>query len=537
MQNLKGTSIVFINMPLREAATPNVPPQGPLLLSARLREHGANVTIIDLNAYRIKDDIANAKNLPNGRHLSKNEAKALIACHFEKYGEPDMIAMSGMITTLRWQSFISVICRGLVHNSFIVSGGGLATEIGGNLFHWMLELDGIVRSEGDNIILELASDILRSKIKNTNVSSKHYFGKINGRQRFVYEGDRPKDLDVLPLPALDLLEADVYGNNILEQYINTPVWGGDAGNSSAAPFTMKRSLTTVSSRGCPYACAFCYRGAQGERNYGMRSSKSIVCEAKMLIEKYNIDFLGYPDDNFAVDKNRISQLADTLGELKLRWGTHTRMDEADDRVFNMAKAGCIYIGFGAESASPSVLESMKKGGFILKRGITKINGFEFPTTMVNAIKNCIDAGIHANCTWIMGYPGETLDDLKTSVAFILWQQSMNVKDLIPGTVKYDIALKSVNTKMFTATAYPGTAMFKESIIKNALKKHFNVDFNANTPVFNDALKTYILNLDDATKVMNGINGSALYFGSMSEDMFLKAREFVDADNIEGILSI
>ena len=35
--DLNGLNILFINMPLRESARPNVPPQGPTLLAARLR--------------------------------------------------------------------------------------------------------------------------------------------------------------------------------------------------------------------------------------------------------------------------------------------------------------------------------------------------------------------------------------------------------------------------------------------------------------------------------------------------------------------
>jgi len=537
MRNLEGINVVFINIPLREAAIPNVPPQGPLLLAAQLRKYGANVSVVDLNAYRIKDSQVPDKNLPNGRHLSESEAESLVEYHFQKHGEPDIIAMSGMITTLRWQTIIAQICRKLSPNSFIVSGGGLATEIGKDLFFWIQNIDGIVRSEGDDIILTLASDVLSAKKSGGSLSNAHCIGNINGRLRFVYEGDRPKDLNHLPLPALDLLDTDVYGNHILEWYINTPVWGSNASNSSAAPFTMERSLTTVSSRGCPYACAFCYRGAQGERNYGMRSVKSLVFEAEVLIEKYSIDFLGYPDDNFAVDRKRIGKLAEVFSGLNLRWGTHTRMDEADERAADMAKAGCIYIGFGAESASPPVLEKMKKSGFILKRGLERIHDFDFPVTMVNAIKNCIDVGIHANCTWIMGYPGETLDDLKTSIAFILWQQEMQTKGLDPRTQEYKIAFESVNTKMFTATAYPGTAMFKEHTVKNALKRHFNIDFDGENPICNDAFKKYILDLDDATKVMESADGKPLYFSNMPENVFLEAREFVDTGNIGGILGM
>ena len=118
---------------------------------------------------------------------------------------------------------------------------------------------------------------------------------------------------------------------------------------------------------------------------------------------------------------------------KIRWGTHTRMDEADERIFDMADAGCVYIGFGAESADPFTLKKMKKGGFILRNGTEKVRVdgkiYEFPKTMTDAIRNCHSAGIHANCTWIMGYPGETLQELQTSVAFIAWQQDIITNNL------------------------------------------------------------------------------------------------------------
>ena len=37
---LKGVKITFINMPLREGSPPNVPPEGPGILSAIVRKYG-----------------------------------------------------------------------------------------------------------------------------------------------------------------------------------------------------------------------------------------------------------------------------------------------------------------------------------------------------------------------------------------------------------------------------------------------------------------------------------------------------------------
>ena len=65
---LKDIKITFINMPLREAATPNTPPEGPGILAAIVRRYGGEPSIIDLNGYRIKDKTAEQRGLLNGRH-------------------------------------------------------------------------------------------------------------------------------------------------------------------------------------------------------------------------------------------------------------------------------------------------------------------------------------------------------------------------------------------------------------------------------------------------------------------------------------
>lgn len=525
-----GLRCVFINMPLRESARPNTPPQGPALLAARLRDHGALVSIIDLNAYRIVDETARDIGMLNGRHLTLKETESLIERHFSKHGEPDLIGLSGMITTLRWQEMVAPMCRRLAPDAFIVSGGGLATEIKDGLFAWIPELDAIGHSEGDDIILRIAADALGRKRR----------GNTKTRAKAVYDGGRPVDLDTLPLPAWDLLHEDVDGNPLLEWYIRTPVWGGAANNSSATPFTMDRSMTTVSSRGCPYACSFCYRGAQGERNYGMRSPECLLEEARLYTERYKIDFLGFPDDNFAVDRKRIARLPSTIGTLGLRWGTHTRLDEADERLEDMAASGCVYIGFGAESASTAVLTRMRKGGFILKRGVTRPSGSDrdLPTTMVEGIRNCRAVGIHSNCTWIMGYPGETLEDLKTSISFILWQHELVTQGLCSGTPEYITASGSINRRMFIATAYPGTEMFGDPLVRGSLTQNFGITFDANDePICDEALRRYVLELDDATKLLHDKDGRPLNYSGMSMDTYLQARAYIDSGQLKKVLDL
>ena len=108
-ESFKGLKVTFINMPLRESAAPNVPPEGPGILSSICRMYGADPAILDLNAYRIQED--GSVGLSNGRYLTLNEAEDLIVKHFNLTGTPDVVAFSGIITTLKWQEDIAKIIK------------------------------------------------------------------------------------------------------------------------------------------------------------------------------------------------------------------------------------------------------------------------------------------------------------------------------------------------------------------------------------------------------------------------------------------
>jgi radical SAM superfamily enzyme YgiQ (UPF0313 family) len=559
-KDLLGLNVVFINMPLRETAPPNTTPEGPLLMATRLiKEYGVNATIIDLNGYRIKDALANSRGLTNGRHLTENEVEILVERHCLVHGEPALVAISGMITTLRWQKIVSRIIRKKFPGTFIVSGGGLATELGLGLFKYVPDLDGVAHSEGDDVVIKIALDAKSIKTLGAETAlgygllRPYYIGRINGRHSFLYAGDRPLDLDALPIADLDLIKKDVFGYEMLEYYLRNAVWGLGANNSSATSFSMTRSTTSVSSRGCPFDCAFCFRKAQGERNWGIRSALNIAKQIETHRDKHGIDFFGMPDDNFAVNPKRILDMVDCVGSLGIPWGTHTRLDEAADikpgkyglgdhgyanpkRIDLMARSGCIYVGFGAESASPRVLTSMMKGGQILSNGIERVNidgqQYEFPRTMVDGIKNCQTAGIHANCTWIMAYPSETIEDLKTSVAFMLWQERFYSQ--------FGKSSDSVNKRMFVATWYPGTEMSRNPKVMLMLNSVFGIKFDPRTkePICDESFERYILELDDATKMMqNPVTGQPLNYSDMPTDIFTRAKDLIDSGKTLDILEI
>jgi radical SAM superfamily enzyme YgiQ (UPF0313 family) len=551
-KDIEGAHIVFINMPLREAARPTATPEGPLLMATNLRNtYGVKATVIDLNAYRIKDESALKRGLPTGRHLTHQEAFSLITKHIKVHGDPDIVALSGMITTLRWQEEVARMIRRIVPDTFLVSGNGLATELKTGLFTYIPELDAVAHSEGDDVIVKIVYDAISIKkygLQQALASGKlkpYSIGRLNGRERFIYAGDRPRDLDKLPYADLDIMKTDVDGNPTLDWIVQVPAWSATAGTSSATPWKdedLVPKTTSVSSRGCPFACEYCYRGAQGERTWGVRSATHIYEEFKHHIDRYGMKFHAFPDDNFAVAVPRIQDMVPLIGPLKIPWGTHTRMDEGADpmRIIPMAKAGCVYIGFGPESANRHTLETIGKGGHTLTMGFerARVDGtvYEFPKSMTMAIRNCLNYGIHANCTWIMGSPKETLARLKDSVAFIRWQELLYEL--------HDIPSGAVNKRMFTLTWYPGTEIINHEKVRQELTRLFKITFRPSPtskskwePVCDEHFHEYLLELDDATKVLEGPEGEPLNFSDMSTSTFRKIRELIDSGNTAEILSL
>lgn len=578
---IAGTNVVFINMPLREEAVANVIPEGPLLMATNLRDnYGVNATVVDLNAYRFPDEEARRRGLKNGRHINDAETRELIEEHCRVHGEPHVIGFSGMITTLGWQQKVAKMVKEMFPDTLLVSGGGQANELKPTplnprgLFDslFLPEIDALALSEGDDVILKITRDakIIRERGWRSALQSgelePYFYGEIDGRPRLRYCGARPIGpekgvLPDLPFADLDLLKTDVFGRPILEWYINVPVWGDPrTANSSRAYFSMAPKTTSVPDRGCPHGCDYCLRNAQGGQNWAVRRAEHLAAELRRNIEKYGIVFHGYPGDNFAVTAKRIKDMVPIFREfveMGVHWGTHTRLDEAaglihkpgggpDEYIFEhpfriqyMAEAGCVYIGFGPESAHPETLKVLNKGGATVNAGTTPVVvGGEvewFLKAMVEGIRIAAIFGIHSNCTWIKGSPEETLERLKKTVRFIKWQEEFCAEQGIPAS--------AVNKNMFTLQYYPGTKIVRHPKVRQELSDGFglklvktrsssNPRLEEYEPIFDENFRDYVLQLDEAVNVLhNPKTGRLLNFSDMTEDVFMQVDQYVKSDQL------
>ncbi len=205
----------------------------------------------------------------------------------------------------------------------------------------------------------------------------------------VVKVDRIYDLDDLPFPDRGMLPYDHVFNKT-----NIFLMGTDI------------TTTIVSSRGCPYRCAFCckLRMTEGVR---YRSPGNFVAELEEVREKYGCRSFRVVDDAFSVDRARLLEICDLLVGRNFSLSVILRADTIQDRdvVDYMGLAGIRIISMGVESGDPEVLKS--------------INKRETIEEMAQALRLCRNAGIETKVLLIEGLPGETPKSIQLTKQFMI----------------------------------------------------------------------------------------------------------------------
>ena len=153
-----------------------------------------------------------------------------------------------------------------------------------------------------------------------------------------------QDLDVLPLPAWDLVDMDRY----------RAFWRRRHGYFS---------LNVVTTRGCPYLCNWCSKPVYGG-TYHSRSPGNVVAELRLLRERYAPDHLWFCDDILGLKSRWLVAWSDAVADAGLRtpFLCQTRADlMTEENVRGLHRAGASEVWLGAESGSQRILDAMEKG--------------------------------------------------------------------------------------------------------------------------------------------------------------------------------
>ena len=172
--------------------------------------------------------------------------------------------------------------------------------------------------------------------------------------------------------------------------------------------------------GCDYACAFCIiptlRGS-----YRSRTTGSIVQEARMLAGRGARELLLVSQDTtfYGVDRRERGALASLLRELETVDGLEwirllylypTTIDDATLDVMAESTKVCKYIDLPLQHASDRVLRQMGRPG--------RRASYD---TLLRRIRDRVP-GVAIRTTFIVGFPGETDDDVDQICRFIDDQQ-------------------------------------------------------------------------------------------------------------------
>ena len=391
--------ILIINPSIRDWAKPNCVPLGLGYIASTLRVAGHSVDMLDINAYR----------------YYKGEVIAILTKK-----DPDLILTGGIITVYGYLKWLTSQLKILFPDVPIMIGGSVSTSIP-EIALSTLKADIACIGEGEITTVEVANCIEQNKELS---SVKGIYYRENGKIVVNEMRDPIKDLDSIPFPAYDLFPMEIYVNNPVG-YVNRDKWGSGSCIGDDVPKSMNISVT----RGCPYSCKFCYCDYLGP-GYRHRSPQHILEEMDFLNEEYGVTYFLWADDEPMINKKFIHEFCDLMIKSKrdYQFALAGRVNLVNEEMLTELKnAGCDMVAYGIESGSQKMLDAMNKQVTVEQAK--------------NAVKLTKKIFGDADCSFMIGYPGETDETIQETIDFC------KELDLAPEVI-------------FFATPYPGTELYE-----------------------------------------------------------------------------
>jgi anaerobic magnesium-protoporphyrin IX monomethyl ester cyclase len=273
------------------------------------------------------------------------------------------------------------------------------------------EIDYVVMGEGERAMVDIAICVTNGEPEENVAKIPGVACRCNGKTvkntpTFI------NNLDEVPFPARHLLPMHLYDRTI--EYLEA-----------------KPADVMSIARGCVYNCAFCETKKLWGQSCRAFSPKRVIEEIQHLMQNYGTKGIYFINDNFTLNKKHTEELCDLIIKTKLdiEWSCDTRANLVTRELLRkMKNAGCKTVWFGVESGSPKVLAKLNKNITIEQTE--------------QAFKLCREEGLRVACAFLMGVPGETLEDMKTSIKF--------AKKLDPDWCHFNIFI-----------AYPDSALYEE----------------------------------------------------------------------------
>lgn len=370
------------------------PPLGTLYAAALLRQHGFSVAVFDSMLNNPEDGFRAA--------LAYHRPR-VVAIYEDNFNFLSKMCLSRM----REVAFEMIDVARSSGATVVVNGPDASDHIEAYLRRGSLY---VLLGEAEWTLLELLRSLFGHSPQQPAGIPGVTFLQDYGRVFRTPSRPLLRDLDALPLPARDLVNHDAY----------RAAWKAQHGFFS---------LNLVASRGCPYRCNWCARPIYGD-SFHLRSAESVAREMKELKEIYGAEHLWFADDVFGLQHGWINALAQGVERYAARipFKIQTRVNLITyETAAALRRAGCAEVWMGVESGSQRILDTMEKGTCVAQA--------------VSARQHLRNQGIRACFFLQFGYPGETWDDIQTTVELVRRTMpddiGVSVSYPLPGTKFYE----------------------------------------------------------------------------------------------------
>ena len=210
---------------------------------------------------------------------------------------PDIIGITNLFRENTEETIKTIkIIRKVLPDSLIVVGGPNATTMPEYLFERAPELDFLCLGDGENAMLDIIR-FSKGEIKKNEISNV----------MFIQNNKTIKTMSRVLIENLDELGSLNYNLVKLEKYFELEKNGIFARNKFEY-FDADRSVSLITSRGCPYKCSFCSIHIHAGKKYRRYSVSHILDHLEDLIVNHKVKHIHFEDDNLTLDRPRFMRL-------------------------------------------------------------------------------------------------------------------------------------------------------------------------------------------------------------------------------------
>lgn len=379
-----------------------VPPQGILYLTAALEAEGFEVDVRDYQLCEL-----DAPWEPATLARFAENAAPVLGFSAMSYALPLIIAAARIVKARTPETLVVV--------------GGIGPSGGGApLLDYCSAIDVIVDGEGERTIV----DLMRAIHAGRDLGTVPGIVYRDGRSA-VATAPRPRvpSMTELALPAYHRVD-----------------------------FSRYRLVDSQFGRGCPFSCTFCDIAPFWNRLNTHRPVEHYVDELETLVNVHGARDVFIVDDTFVLARKSILKFCDDVIRrgIVFDWGCYARVDLMDEELIErMAAAGCRKVFYGVESGSDEVLGKISKDTTV--------------DMIIDAVTRSLRHFSFVTASFVWGFPTESLDDLRQTVAFLLYLTSLGASPQLNLVLPYSYSTlyKEYRDQIVFAPQYSSQIQFYE----------------------------------------------------------------------------